>query len=129
MFFVTLLKEKRDRLFWSMIGSALFVTLMFVPVVMQWMNAVVWIPMINLAGIPFIVCQLLLLSLAARRGNLDARLLLGPFGLQPPLPRQSVCTLYEKVLAVRSGGRVLPPERPGARNSKVALLTLALFTR
>jgi hypothetical protein len=82
MFFVTLLKEKRGRLFWSMIGSALFCALMFVPVVMQWMDAVVWIPVIYLAGIPFIVCQLLLLSLAARRGNLDARLLLGPFALQ-----------------------------------------------
>ena len=46
------------------------------------MNAVVWIPVIYLAAIPFIVCQLLLLSLAPRRGNLDARLLLGPFSLQ-----------------------------------------------
>ncbi|HEY1894914.1 MAG TPA: SpoIIE family protein phosphatase [Terracidiphilus sp.] len=82
MFFVTLLKEKRGRLFWSMIGSVLFVSFMFVPVVMQWMNAVVWIPVIYLAAIPFIVCQILLLSLAARRGNLDARLLLGPFSMQ-----------------------------------------------
>src|ERR1019366_1434879 len=81
MFFVTLLKERRGRLFWSMIGSALFLALMFVPVVMQWMNAVAWIPVIYLAAIPFIACQLLLLSLAARRGNLDARLLLGPFSL------------------------------------------------
>jgi hypothetical protein len=82
MFFVTLLKEKRRRLFWSMIGSGLFCALMFVPVVMQWMNAVVWIPVIYLSGVPLIACQLLLLFLAARRGNLDARLLLGPFGLQ-----------------------------------------------
>jgi hypothetical protein len=82
MFFVTLLKEQRGRLFWSMIGSALFFALMFVPAVMQWMNAVVWIPVIYLAVIPFIACQLLLLSLAARRGNLDARLLVGPFSLQ-----------------------------------------------
>ena len=82
MFFVTLLKEPRGRLFWSMVGSALFGALMFVPVVMQWMNAVAWIPLIYLAWIPFFVCQILLLSLAARRGNLDARLLLGPFSLQ-----------------------------------------------
>ncbi len=81
MFFVTLLKERRRRLFWIMIGSILFCALMFVPVVMQWMDAVVWIPVIYLAAIPFIACQLILLSLAARRGNLDARLLLGPFGL------------------------------------------------
>jgi Stage II sporulation protein E (SpoIIE) len=81
MFFVTLLKERRGRLFWSMIGSALFLAVMFVPVVMQWMNAVVWIPVIYLSAVPFIACQLLLLSMAARRGNLDARLLLGPFSL------------------------------------------------
>jgi hypothetical protein len=82
MFFVTLLKEKRGLLFWSLICSGLFCALMFVPLVMQWMNAVVWIPVIYLSAIPFIVCQILLLSLAARRGNLDARLLLGPFSLQ-----------------------------------------------
>jgi hypothetical protein len=82
MFFVTLLKEKRGRLFWSMFGSLLFVSFMFVPVFMQWMNAVVWIPVIYLAAIPFMVCQILLLSLAARRGNLDARLLLGPFSME-----------------------------------------------
>ena len=82
MFFVTLLKQPRGRLFWSTIGSALFGGLMFVPMVMEWMSLTAWIPVIFLAWIPFIVCQLLLLSLAARRGNLDARLLLGPFGLQ-----------------------------------------------
>jgi Stage II sporulation protein E (SpoIIE) len=82
MFFMTLLKEHRGRLFWSMICSAILVPLMFVPVVMQWMNAVVWIPVVYLSFLPFIACQLLLLTLAARRGNLDARLLLGPFGLQ-----------------------------------------------
>ena len=82
MFFVTLLKEKRCGLFWRAIGSALFCSVMFVPAVMQWMDAVVWITVIYLGAIPFIVCQLLLLSLAAKRGKLDARLLLGPFSLQ-----------------------------------------------
>ncbi len=82
MFFVTLLKEQRGRLFWSMIGSAVFLALMFVPVVMEWMSVSVWIPVIYLAGIPFVVCQLLMLSLAARRGKLDGQLLLGPYGLQ-----------------------------------------------
>jgi hypothetical protein len=82
MFFVTFLKEPRGWLFWSAIGSALIGALMFIPMVMEWMSFAAWIPVIYLAWIPFIVCQVLLLSLAARRGNLDARLLLGPFGLQ-----------------------------------------------
>ena len=55
---------------------------MFVPGVVGWMSYMAWIPLIYLAWIPFIVLQILLLSLAARRGNLDARLLLVPFGLQ-----------------------------------------------
>jgi len=55
---------------------------MFVPGVVGWMSYMAWIPLIYLAWIPFIVLQILLLSLAARRGNLDAQLLLVPFGLQ-----------------------------------------------
>jgi len=81
MFFVTLLKVNRGRLFWSTIGSVLIGTLMFIPLLMDWMTFPVWLPVIYLAWIPFIVCQLLMLFLASRRGNLDARLLLVPFGL------------------------------------------------
>jgi len=82
MFFVSLLKERRGRVFWSTIGSALFGTLMFVPIVAGWMNFTSWLPAIYLAWLPFIGSQLLMLYLPARRGNLDARLLLVPFGLQ-----------------------------------------------
>ena len=82
MFFVTLLKLRRDWLFWSSMGSALSFGLMYVPLVMEWMRVDVWLPLIYLAALPFIVCQLLMLYLPARRGNLDARLLLGPFVFQ-----------------------------------------------
>jgi Stage II sporulation protein E (SpoIIE) len=82
MFFMTLLKQRWSWLFWCAMGSALFGGLMFVPIVMGWMSFWAWIPVIYLAWIPFIVCQLLILFHAARRGNLDARLLLVPFGLQ-----------------------------------------------
>ncbi len=82
MFFVTFLKQPRGWPFWSAIGSALFGALMFAPIVMEWMSFSTWIPVIYLAWIPFIACQILLLSVAARRGSMDARLLLGPFGLQ-----------------------------------------------
>jgi hypothetical protein len=73
MFFLTFLKQPRGWPFWGSIGSALFGGLMFVPIVTEWMSFTTWIPVIYLAWI--------LLALAARRGNLDARLLLGPFGL------------------------------------------------
>ena len=82
MFFLTLLKEPRHWPFWTTMGSALFGALMFIPSLMHWMSFTVWIPVIYLAWIPFIVCQLLMLSLAAGRRNQDARLLLVPFGLQ-----------------------------------------------
>ena len=82
MFYVTLLKQPRGWLFWSSMGSALFGGLMFVSVVMGWMSDVIFTSVIFIAWIPFMVCQILWLALAARRGNLDARLLLGPFSLQ-----------------------------------------------
>jgi hypothetical protein len=82
MFFQTLLKQPRSWPFWSAIGSALFGASMFIPMFMGWMKYAAWIRVFYLAWIPFIVCLLLVLSLAAGRGNLDARLLLGSFGLQ-----------------------------------------------
>jgi hypothetical protein len=82
MFYVTLLKEPRGWPFWSSIGSASFGFLMFVPLWMQWISFPAWVPLIYIAWIPFIVCQFLMLWLPARRGKLDARLLLGPLGLQ-----------------------------------------------
>jgi len=82
IFYLTLLKQPRGWPFWGSMGSAAFGGLMFLPMVMQWMSYPAWLPVINLAWIPFIVCQLVMLSLAAKRGNLDARLLLGPFGMQ-----------------------------------------------
>jgi hypothetical protein len=49
---------------------------------MGWMSFLVVLPVVFLAWIPFMVCQLLMLALAAKRGNPDARLLLTPFILQ-----------------------------------------------
>jgi hypothetical protein len=82
MFYVTFLKQPRGWPFWSSIGTAIFGSLMFIPVLMEWMSLQVWIPVIFLAWIPWIACLFLMLYTPARRGNLDARLLLGPFCLQ-----------------------------------------------
>ncbi|MGA2848137.1 MAG: SpoIIE family protein phosphatase [Terracidiphilus sp.] len=82
MFFVTLLKEPRGRLFWGTAGSALFGGLTVVPMVMGWMSWTAWLPVVLLAWIPNVVCLFLLLFVAARRGNQDARLLLVPMCLE-----------------------------------------------
>jgi hypothetical protein len=82
MFFVTILREPRGRLFWGAMASALVCSLTVVPFVMGWMSWQTWIPVVYLALIPNTVCLILLLALPARRGNQDARLLLIPVCLQ-----------------------------------------------
>lgn len=82
IFYVTLLKQRRGGPFWSSIGTAIFGTLLFIPVVMEWMSLQPWVPLIFVGWIPWIACQFPIIYAPARRGNLDARLLLGPFCLQ-----------------------------------------------
>ena len=81
MFYVTLLKQPRSWPFWCSIGAAVFGSLMFIPVVIGWMSLQVWVPMIFLVWIPWLAFQFPIIYTPARRGNLDARLLLGPFCL------------------------------------------------
>jgi hypothetical protein len=50
--------------------------------VMGWMSWTAWLPVVLLAWIPNVVCLFLLLFVAARRGNQDARLLLVPMCLE-----------------------------------------------
>jgi len=82
MFFVTILREPRGRLFWGAAASQLVTTLTRIPMVMGWMSWQTWIQVLHLALIPYTICLILLLALPARRGNRDARLLLIPFCLQ-----------------------------------------------
>ena len=82
MFYVTLLKQPRGWPFWSSIGTAIFGSLMFIPVEMGWMRFQAWILVIFLAWIPWVACLFLIIYTPARRGNLDAHLLLVPFCLQ-----------------------------------------------
>ncbi|HEY1986429.1 MAG TPA: SpoIIE family protein phosphatase [Terracidiphilus sp.] len=81
MFLVTLLKERRGWCFWLAIGSILACTLLFLPLVLGWMSIAASILLICVAFVPFFVGTFLMLVLAARRGNLDARMLAGPVGL------------------------------------------------
>jgi hypothetical protein len=82
IFYVSFLKQPRGWPFWSSIGTAIFGNLLFIPALMGWMSLQMWVPLIFLASIPLMACQFPLIYKPARRGSLDARLLLGPFGLQ-----------------------------------------------
>jgi sigma-B regulation protein RsbU (phosphoserine phosphatase) len=82
MFFETILREPRGRLFWGAMVSQLVCSLTVVPMAMGWMSWQTWIPVVYLAQIPNVVCLILLLAFPARRGSQDARLLLIPFCLQ-----------------------------------------------
>jgi hypothetical protein len=82
IFLLTLLKEQRRWLFWIAIGSNIFAALAFIPMEMEWMSLAAWIALVYLAWIPYILSMCLMVALAAARGNLDARLLLGPWCIQ-----------------------------------------------
>jgi len=80
-FLVTLLKERRGWLYWIAIASGLTAGLSTIRGVLAGVSVPEWFASGILASIPYWVCLPLLLYFAARRGNLDARLLLGPVSL------------------------------------------------
>ncbi len=80
IFLVALLKQRRSRIFWIAMVSALATPLPAVAFVdggAEYFRDAA----LGLTVTPYLVCVLLLLFFAARRGNLDARLLLAPVGL------------------------------------------------
>ncbi len=80
-FIVTFLKEPRRLLYWITVVFAVLVSLGFIPFLYQWIPAANWILVIYLLSIPSLAGFLLLIWIPARRGNLDAQLLLGPQAL------------------------------------------------
>ncbi|MGA2910104.1 MAG: SpoIIE family protein phosphatase [Terracidiphilus sp.] len=81
MFFVVLLKQRRTSIYW--IGLA-FAVLAPVPSFAYSLNLLsdsMWIGTTALANLPYAACVIVVIFLAVRRGNLDARLLLGPVAL------------------------------------------------
>jgi sigma-B regulation protein RsbU (phosphoserine phosphatase) len=75
IFLVALLKQRRSPIFWIAIASALVATLP------AFGDESIRNAAVAFTVLPYLVCVLLLLFFAARRGKLDARLLLGPVGL------------------------------------------------
>jgi len=78
-FLVALLKRRSGWIFWIAMVSVVVAPLPSValPYGDQWIRNLA----LAVTVLPYLVCVLLLLSSAAKRGNLDARLLLGPVGL------------------------------------------------
>jgi hypothetical protein len=80
-FLVVLLKAGRGWLYWLAIASVLSSALLFVPGLLSWISLPMWGVLSVLTYIPYWACVLLLLFAVARRGNVDARLMLGPVAL------------------------------------------------
>ena len=78
MFLVALLKVHRTWIYWIGITSALISTLIIIPGEWGWISLAGWVALGTLAWMPFQICVLLLLFLAAKRANLDGQLLLVP---------------------------------------------------
>jgi stage II sporulation SpoE-like protein len=80
-FLVALLKQRRSWIYWTALASALVAPLPALVSIGSVDVALITSATVALAKLPYQVCVLLLLFVAARRGSLDARLLLGPVGL------------------------------------------------
>ena len=80
-FLVALLKQRRSWIYWTALASALLAPLPALVSIGSVDVALITSATVALTKLPYQVCVLLLLFVAARRGSLDARLLLGPIGL------------------------------------------------
>ncbi|MGA8668892.1 MAG: PP2C family protein-serine/threonine phosphatase [Terracidiphilus sp.] len=80
-FLVALLKQRRSWIYWTALASALVAPLPALVSIGSVDVALITSATVALTKLPYQVCVLLLLFVAARRGSLDARLLLGPVGL------------------------------------------------
>lgn len=78
MFLVALLKERRAWIHWIGATWALLSALTIIPGELEWISLASWTALGALTWTPYQIYVLLLLFFTARRGNLDARLLLGP---------------------------------------------------
>ncbi len=80
-FLVALLKERPSWIYWIALASALVAPLPALISIGSVDVALITSAAVALTKLPYQVCVLAFLFFAARRGSLDARLLLGPVGL------------------------------------------------
>jgi serine phosphatase RsbU (regulator of sigma subunit) len=80
-FLVALLKQRRSLIYWIALTSAVVAPLPALISIGSVDVALITSATVTLTKLPYEVCVLVFLFFAARRGSLDARLLLGPVGL------------------------------------------------
>jgi Stage II sporulation protein E (SpoIIE) len=77
-FIVSFLKQPRGKLYWGAIAGAALITLSIAPALFEWMSMPNWLTLTFVCRVPSMVFLILLILLPARRGVIDARLLLVP---------------------------------------------------
>jgi len=80
-FLVALLKQRRSSIYWVALASALVAPFPALISIGSVDVALITSAAVALAVLPYLVCVLLFLFFAVRRGSLDAQLLVGPVGL------------------------------------------------
>ncbi len=81
MFFVVLLRQRCTSIYWIGLACAVLAPAPSFAYSLNLLSDSMWIGTTALANLPYAVCVIVLIVLAVRRGNLDARLLLGPVAL------------------------------------------------
>ena len=81
MFFVVLLKQRRTSIYWIGLAFAALAPAPTFAYSLNWISDSMWLGTSVLAHLPYAACVILIIFFAIRRGNLDARLLLGPVAL------------------------------------------------
>lgn len=81
LFIFTILNGRKNWLFWAAVGTEVVTILAQLSFMIGWIGLVQFDVIWALALIPYFVCILNLLYLAARRGVADAKLMLAPVGM------------------------------------------------
>lgn len=81
LFLFALLRRGRTWAYWTAMASALLIPFPAILTINNVGDELVTNAAVAVTVLPYLVCVLLLLFFAARRGNVDARLLLGPVSL------------------------------------------------
>ena len=81
LFLTSLLEARKGRVFWAAVASLAAIFLIAVPGLMGRLDWRLWAALDCLLTCGYMVCLLILILRAARRGNLDARLLFFPIVL------------------------------------------------
>jgi hypothetical protein len=77
-FLATFLREPLRRLYWATVATGIVASFTFIPFLFQYISAGAFIILVYLVGILQLAGLVILVWIPARRGDLDARLLLAP---------------------------------------------------